>query len=388
MSSSKPKPAAQKTNNAQQRWSLKMIDSYIKNNPLAFDPDKNSDNWNYEVGCMLKAAEQLYYDTKINSYLSYIKKNIDFSIQTSGTIKNISIEEYNIDSINTGKVLLFLYKKTKAPKYLKAAKFLITQMKGHPRTSEGGFWHKKVYPYQMWLDGLYMASPFLAEYAALTRNNLMFDDVAQQLILVEKKTRNPKTGLLYHAWDETKELAWADKTTGCSPNYWGRAIGWYVMAIVDCLDYLPIDHPKRGEIIGLFERLVPAIGAVQDSKSGVWYQVLDMPDKAGNYLESSCSAMFVYAIAKGVRKGYLSKRFLSIAIKGFKGIIENFVETDSTGNVNLLKVCGGAGLGKHPDRGDYRDGSFEYYIGEEIRTNDRKGVGPFILAALEIEMIK
>jgi unsaturated rhamnogalacturonyl hydrolase len=261
-------------------------------------------------------------------------------------------------------------------------------MKGHPQTSEGGFWQKKVYPYQMWLDVLYMASPFLAEYAALTRNNLMLDDIAHQLILVEKKTRNPKTGLLYHAWDETKEQSWADKITGCSPNYWGRALGWYVMAIVDCLDFLPIEHPKRGEIIGLFERLVPAIGAVQDSKSGVWYQVLDMPDKAGNYLESSCSAMFVYAIVKGVRKGYLSKRFLSIAIKGFKGIIENLVETDSTGNLNLLKVCSGAGLGKHPDRGDYRDGSFEYYIGEEIRTNDRKGVGPFILAALEIEMIK
>jgi len=233
----------------------------------------------------------------------------------------------------------------------------------------------------MWLDGIYMAGPFLSEYALRFNEPETFDDVVHQITLIEKHTRDAKTGLLYHAWDESKQQRWCDPITGRSKYFWGRAVGWYVMAIVDVLDHLPLDHAQRPELIAILNETAAAVVKVQDEATGLWYQILDMPDRKGNYLEASASAMFVYAFAKGVRAGYLSQDYLLSARRGYHGLLQNLIKIDSQGLLTLEKVCGGAGLGGEP----YRDGSFEYYITEKIIPNDPKGVGPFILAALEME---
>ncbi len=255
------------------------------------------------------------------------------------------------------------------------------QLAGQPRTSEGGFWHKKIYPHQMWLDGIYMASPFYAAFGQTFGEPAAFDDVARQIILMEKHTRDPQTGLLYHGWDESKQQRWANPQTGCSPNFWGRAMGWYAMAIVDVLDYFPAEHPRRADILAILARLSRAIVEVQDAATGLWYQVLDQGQRAGNYREASASCMFVYALAKAVRQGYLGQTYLDVARHGYQGILDHLIRLDEQGLVNLEKTCGVGGLGGTP----YRDGSFAYYIGEKIVTNDYKGVGPFILASMEME---
>jgi len=373
--------------NIRETWAERMVTSYISRNRYAFDENISLDSWDYGIGCVLKGMESLWNATKNKKYFEYIRQNIEYSVKKNGSVINYDLNAYNADMINNGKLFFLLYTSTKDRRYRSAIDLFRLQIKSHPRTSDGGFWHKKNYPYQMWLDGIYMISPFLAEYAATFNDPDLFDDVAHQVLLIEKHTRDPKTGLLYHAWDETKEMDWADKATGLSPHIWSRAIGWYAMAIVDILDFLPIDHPKRGEIIGIFERLIIALGKFQDAESGVWYQITNMPERDGNYLEASASCMFSYAIAKGVRKGYLAKHLLKIAERAFDGITKIFISNNIDGNINLERICGGAGLGWHPERGDYRDGSFEYYIGERIIQNDRKGIGPFLLAAVEIEIL-
>jgi unsaturated rhamnogalacturonyl hydrolase len=226
-----------------------------------------------------------------------------------------------------------------------------------------------------------MTSPLLAQYAKTFGASEWFDDVTHEILLMEKHARDPKTGLLFHGWDESKEQRWADKESGCSPHFWGRALGWYVMAIVDVLDFLPIDHPKRGLVIGLFYRLAEAIARVQEPESGLWYQVLDEGQRDGNYLEASGSAMFVYALAKGARKGYLSNSFLHVARKGFQGLLTHCVEKDADGTWHVNQICSVAGLGGTP----YRDGSYAYYISEPVRRDDPKGFAPFVMACLEME---
>jgi unsaturated rhamnogalacturonyl hydrolase len=233
----------------------------------------------------------------------------------------------------------------------------------------------------MWLDGLYMGEPFYAEYAATFHGGAAFDDIARQFVLMELHSRDTKTGLLYHGWDESKQQRWANPTTGRSPNFWGRAMGWYAMALVDTLDYFPEDHPQRGALLRILKRLATTIEKYQDPKSGLWYQVLDKGGAKGNYLEASASCMFVYALAKAVRQGYLPASYLSAARKGYQGITTRFIETEPGGRVNLKGTVSVAGLGGNP----YRDGSYEYYLSEKVITNDPKGVGAFLLASVEME---
>src|SRR5438128_2393025 len=260
--------------------------------------------WSYEKAVVLKGMERVWRDTGDGKYFKYIQRSIDQFVSDDGTIKTYRLDDYNLDNILNGRVLLLLYKVTEEEKYLKAAALLRAQLKTQPRTSDGGFWHKKIYPYQMWLDGLYMAEPFYAEYSAnFGENN--WDDIADQFIWSEKHTRDEKTGLLYHAWDESKQQKWADKTTGRAPMFWGRAMGWYAMALVDVLDYFPKDHPKRTELISILNREMTALQKVQDKKSGLWWLILDAPGRDKNYLEASAACMFTYALAKGVRMGYL-----------------------------------------------------------------------------------
>lgn len=340
--------------------------------------------WSYDMGVILKGFEGIWRNSGDVKYYNYILKQMDYFVQDDGTIKTYRPDEYNIDHINNGKLILFLYRITQKEKYLKAAKLLREQLRTHPRTNEGGFWHKKIYPYQMWLDGLYMGAPFYAEYADLMHEDTAFNDVANQFIWMEKHARDAKTGLLYHAWDESKQQKWANKETGTSPLFWARAMGWYATALVDALDWFPENHPKRKDLIAILNRLVVAIEKVQDPKTGLWLDILNYTGegKEKNYFEASASSQFVYAVAKGVRKGYLPASKIAIAKKGYAGIVKQFIKVED-GQTNLHGTVKVSGLGGDP----YRDGSFAYYMSEDVIVNDPKGIGAFLLASNEMEML-
>ena len=366
---------ADRSSVAEHAWSVRMADSVIRRH------SPSAARWHYEDGLVLKAIEQVGRATGEARYRRFVKDTIDLFIDPAGGIRTYDLEEYNLDQINAGKLLFPLYQITGDERYKKAAALLRKQLEAQPRTRSGGFWHKQIYPDQMWLDGIYMAAPFYAEFARMFDEPSAFDDVAHQIILIAEHARDPNTGLLYHAWDESKQQRWANPKTGCSPHFWGRAVGWYAMALVDVLDHFPQDHPRRAALVAIFGRLAAALERFQDAATGLWYQVLDQRQRAGNYLEASASCMFVYAIAKGVRKEYLATDYLALARNGYQGIVRDLITVDTQGLVTLERICAVAGLGGNP----YRDGSFEYYVGEKVASNDYKGVGPFILASLEIE---
>lgn len=339
--------------------------------------------WTYEQGVVHKGIEALWYATGDAKYFDHIKKGMDYWIDEKGEHKNYDLAEYNIDHVTPGTSMLTLWRATGDLKYHKMVELFRSQLKTHPRTNEGGFWHKKIYPYQMWLDGLYMGQPFYAEYSSITGED-NWNDIANQFVWMEKHSRDAKTGLLYHGWDESKQQKWADKTTGKSPHFWGRAMGWYAMGIVDTLEYFPKDHPRRSELIAILNRLAASVEKVQDKKSGVWWDILDFPGREKNYLESSASAMFVYALARGVREGYLPQKYMRVATTGWAGIQREFIKTNDKGETNWEGTVSVSGLGGNP----YRDGSYDYYMSEKLRTNDAKGLGPAIRAAVEIEAYK
>jgi unsaturated rhamnogalacturonyl hydrolase len=340
--------------------------------------------WTYDFGVVLKGIEGVWFRTAERRYFEHIRQGLDSFVNADGTIRTYQLEDYNIDNVLLGRSLLLLYKVTGEEKYRKAAGLLREQLRSHPRTSEGGFWHKKIYPSQMWLDGLYMGEPFYAEYAATFHEDGAFDDIAKQFILMELHSRDAKTGLLYHGWDESRQQRWADPVTGRSPNFWGRAMGWYAMALVDTLEFFPKDHSQRTALLGILKRLAGAIEKYQEPKSGLWYDVLDKGSAKGNYLEASAACMFVYSLAKAVRLGYLPTAYLRVAQSGYRGITTRFIETEPTGQVNLKGTVSVSGLGGNP----YRDGSYEYYLKERVVTNDPKGVGAFLLASNEIEITR
>ncbi len=338
--------------------------------------------WSYDFGVILKGVENVWNATGDPKWYNYIQKSMDFFIENPAQIKDYKKSTYNIDYVNNGKLFLTLFRVTGNKKYKQASDTLRQQLREHPRTKEGGFWHKQIYPWQMWLDGLYMGQPFYAEYAMLFHEDTTFNDVARQFVLMEKNSRDPKTGLLYHGYDESRQQKWANKTTGLSPHVWGRALGWYGMAMVDALDYFPEQHAGKDAIIAILNRFVKAVTAVQDKKTGLWYDIVDMPNEPRNYFEASASSMLVYTIAKAARKGYIPYSYAAVAKKGFDGIVKEFIEVDDKGLTNLKGTVSVSGLGGNP----YRDGSFDYYMSEKVIVNDAKGVGAFILAATEIEM--
>jgi len=358
----------------------KMADSEIKHFPDPSSVDFNPKPvWNYTQGLIAHSMIKLWKETGNETYYNYAKTYADRFIDSTGIIYGYKIEEYNIDCINSGKFLFDVYARTKDERYLKAITFLRDQLKQHPRTSEGGFWHKKRYPNQMWLDGLYMGTPFYAQYALDFNEPKIFDDVVNQFVTVHKHTYNAAVGLNYHGWDESKLQKWADPVTGCSPNFWGRAMGWYAVALVDVLDYLPLEHPGRIQMLEILNQVASGIKKFQDPKTGLWYQVLDQDGREGNYLEATASSMFTYALLKATRKGYIASDYKAVATKAYNGILDNFIKDNGDGTISLTKCCSVAGLGGNP----YRDGSYEYYIKEPVRDDDAKGVGPFIMASLE-----
>ena len=339
--------------------------------------------WNYEMGVILLGFEKLAAIKKEPKYYDYPKHLIDHFITADGGIRTYVLEEYNFDNIPSGRQLLHLYKATKEEKYKIAASLLYKQLAWQPRNKIGGYWHKLKYPMQMWLDGLYMAQPFAAEYAAMFNDTQKFDDIINQFVWMEKYSRDAKTGLLYHGWDESKLQRWANPVTGCSPEFWSRAMGWYMMGLVDVLDYIPANHTRRKELIAILNRLSAALIKYQDEKEGVWWQITDKGGKELNYLESSSSAMFVYALSKAINNKYITVQYKPAVIKAYKGLVSNFVRTDESGNVHYIQAVSGAGLGGTP----YRDGTYAYYVKEPKRDDDLKAIGPFIQACIEYQKL-
>lgn len=378
-------PFAQQTGErlAYGSWSTNIADSFIRLHPdsIIYKTEAKSRKWNYEQGLMYNAFHELWRQTNDKTYYDYIIKNVNYYVQEDGSIKTYKQEEYNIDNISSGRELINLYAATGEAKYKSAASLLRTQLKTHPRTSEGGFWHKKIYPNQMWLDGLYMAEPFYVQYAQTFNEAKALDDIARQFELIDKYLKDEKTGLYFHGWDESKQMKWADPVKGTSPNFWGRALGWYMMALVDVLDYMPKDHPSHSKLVKSFQDLSASLLNFRDAENKLWHQIIDKGGKEGNYLEASASMMFIYAYAKGYNKGYLDKIYYDAAMESFKSGLKRFVTIDENDNIYLNHTVSVGGLGGNP----YRDGSYEYYLSEPRRINDFKGYGPFLLAAIELE---
>ncbi|HEY0947706.1 MAG TPA: glycoside hydrolase family 88 protein [Opitutaceae bacterium] len=344
--------------------------------------------WDYTSGLFALSLVKLADATGDASFREAGEPIVTSFIAPDGSIRTYKLEDYNIDMMPPGKVALLVYERTKEERIRKAIDLLRKQLAQHPRTSEGGFWHKQRYPYQMWLDGLYMGAPFLAHYGKVFNEPAAFDDVAKQLLLMDQHGYDPKTGLFYHAWDEKRQQPWANQTTGQSPNFWGRAVGWYAMALVDCLDFLPPTHPDVEAINDILHRLADGVVRWQDPQSGVWWQVMDQGGREGNYLEATASSMFVYSLAKGINRGYLSRdKYLPAVRKGYEGIIREFIRTGADGRTHLTRCCEVAGLGYTSSSGRPRDGTFDYYVSEPIIDNDLKGVGPFILAGIELQQL-
>ena len=344
--------------------------------------------WNYEHGLLLQSIFILGERTGNDDFCRWVKTMYDTKVTDDGAIATYNEEEYNLDRINPGKTLFLLYEKYGDEKYRKAIERLMVQLRRQPRTKALGFWHKQMYPWQMWLDGLYMAGPFHARYGVEFGNDEDLDDVVHQFVLMESRARDAETGLLYHAWDESREQRWANPVTGCSPLFWGRALGWFCMALVDTLDFIPFDlkHKKQKESLeAIAGRLVTPLLKYQDKKSGLWYQVLDQPSSQGNYTESSASAMFTYFLLKSIRLGIVSKIDAppvgEAALAAYEGLLNEKIRKDDDGELHLIDICKVAGLGGDP----YRDGSYEYYVNEPKGEDDFKGVGPFILASMEAD---
>ncbi|MFD1604666.1 glycoside hydrolase family 105 protein [Flavobacterium artemisiae] len=363
------------------KWSDKMALTLMKRHPEAYMlDDAKKPKWDYVHALVLHSIEELYKKNPDPRYKAYVRGYVDELVQADGEIKTYEFDKYNIDLVVPGRLLFDIYAETKQDKYLKALQQIRKQLAEQPRTASGGFWHKQIYPNQMWLDGLYMGEPFYTQYTVTFENGKSLDDIAKQFELIQLHATDPKTGLLYHGWDESKQMPWANKETGNSPNFWSRALGWYVMALVDVLDYFPKDHPKQKELVKYLNNASEALAKYQD-KSGLWYQVTDRAGGKDNYLEASGSSMFAYAFAKGANKGYLPAKYKKLANKAFDGLTTVLIKkVDEDGGITLTNCCQVAGLGGTP----YRDGSYEYYVNERKKDNDPKATGPFILAALEL----
>ncbi|MGA2672514.1 MAG: glycoside hydrolase family 88 protein [Terracidiphilus sp.] len=367
---------------AQRPWSECAADAAIARwSEGRFAPAGAHWTWNYELGTLLEGVDAVWLNTADPRYYNYIKNSVDSFVDPDGSISTWKVGEYQLDNILLGRQLLLLYGVTQDKRYAKAATLLYEQLQRQPRTPSGGFWHKQKYPNQMWLDGLYMAEPFYAEYAATFHHPEAFNDITRQFVLMDEHARDAKAGLLYHGWDESKQERWASRQTGLSSQFWARGMGWHMMALIDALAYYPEEDAGRKQLIAELQRDAAAVERYQDAATGLWYQVLDKAGAKGNYPEASASCMFVYALARAVREGYLPQRYLAHAERGYKGILGRFIQAGPGDAVSLAGTVKSAGLGGDP----YRDGSYAYYIGEKTATDDPKGVGAFLLASAEME---
>jgi unsaturated rhamnogalacturonyl hydrolase len=349
------------------------------------DTVKHPDEWSYEHGVLLDGMVAEWRATGDGRLFKYVQATVDRSVDANGVIhfdKGAAFpkDAHSLDDIEMGRSVVVLYRVLRKPQYYTAAKFLHDQVLAQPKNDSGGYWHKGIYPNQMWLDGAYMAEPFMASYARTFDDPNGMDRVAEQLLLMDTKMRDRQTGLLRHGWDESKKMGWADAKTGLSPEVWGRAMGWYAMAVMDVLERMPASDPQRAALEEAAQRTMAAVVRFQDGESGLWWQVMDKGGKPGNFLEASASCMFTYALAKGVRIGVLPAPMERNALRGWQGIQAKFVKPDGT-LTGTVKV---AGLGGTP----YRSGTYDYYIGEATGDNDAKGVGAYLLALSEMTQRK
>ncbi len=359
---------------------LRFAESELKRFPEAWQLDHGKRLFfGYAQGVGAKAMLDVWKRTGDRNYFDYVYKWADTIVNDQGQIHLYEKETYNLDFINSGKVLLELYQHEPKEKWRRAIEDLVDQLKKHPRTSPGGYWHKKIYPHQMWLDGIYMASPFMAAYGKQFNQKAWIDEAIRQVVLCYQKCVDPETGLLHHAWDESRTQRWADKRTGQSSTHWGRSMGWYMMAVVDVLDFVPEKHPRRKELITIIRKMADVLPAYRGA-DGLWYQVVDQVKRQGNYPEPSVNAQLLYAVAKSVNKGYLPDEYRNIARDVLKAMEFRLLKKEKDATITLAGCCAVAGLGGNP----YRDGSFEYYINERRRDNDAKATGPFIMACLEL----
>lgn len=348
--------------------------------------------WDYIDGCMIMALLEIYATSGDEKYLKFADYYEDYRIAEDGTIDGYEIEEWNLDELNGGKNLFTLYRLTKKEKYKRALEKLYEQIKGQPRTKEGNFWHKKIYPNQIWLDGLYMSLPFYMEYEKTFNlkdgetTNKNIDEIYRMFFNIYEILRDKETGLYYHGYDSSKSAFWADKNTGLSKNFWLRSLGWYSMALLDTLNLAPNkDSDDWKKLQGIFVEFTDSLLKFQDA-SGMWFQVPNRPNEGKNYLEASGSAIFAYSLLKGARTGILAgEKYKEAGLNAFKGICKAYLKTEN-GKLSLSGICLVAGLG--PEDKPNRDGSFEYYMSEPIVKDDAKGVGPFILAYNEYKLIK
>jgi len=370
---------SQKNKAEEQKWSVRMANTVMTQADSLIRYVSGKPKWAYDVAFLGMAIDRLGNEDP--KYSKYMEDWVNYFVHDDGSVTDYRLEEYNLDRIFPGRNVLTVYQRDSRQKCKIALDNFIKQLETHPKTNSGGYWHKKIYPWQMWLDGIFMGSTFMAAYAREFNQPEWFDAATRQTIMIYEKTLDPGTGLLMHAWDESREQKWCDPLTGKSLYPWSRATGWYLMAIMDILDCLPADHPDRNGLISILQKTSDALLKVRDPDSGIWFQVLNHGGREGNYLEGSGSAMFTYVFAKGARLGYLDQKYREIAESAFDGILKELITVDEKGFVTMHNICGGCGLGGNP----YRDGSYEYYINEKRFDNDTKGVAPFILAALELD---
>lgn len=339
-------------------------------------------SWNYMDGCMINAILELYLMKKDSKYLEFADAFIDYFVEEDGRIRSYSPEEYNLDNINAGKTLFELYELTHKEKYRKAIDTVYSQIQGQPRTSTGNFWHKLIYPHQIWLDGLYMAQPFYMQYEATYNDGKGCMDSYKQFLHVYDLMRDTRNGLYYHAYDDSRQMFWCDKVTGLSDNFWLRALGWYAMALIDTMDVMPVFMSKEKEQLRtIYQELIDSMLPYQDEETGMWYQVVNRGGIAPNYLETSGSAIFAFAIMKSVRLGFLDNSYYTRGKKAFDGICRTRL-SEKDGELQLEGICLVAGLGNRENR----EGTFDYYMREPIVKNEAKGVAPLILAYIEVLM--
>jgi unsaturated rhamnogalacturonyl hydrolase len=354
-------------------WSIRIANTVRKLYP------NGPGGWNYTQGMVLDALFSIAARTGRTDDFDYVQRWLDRSITPEGILNAAAIppELHSLDRFRPGPSLLWAYQRTKDEKYLKAASYIARQLDAQPTTSDGGYWHRQTYPNQMWLDGIYMADVFSVEYAAIANEPKYFDEGVHQVVTVYKHTHDPKTGLFYHGWDETKTRPWANKETGASPEFWGRAIGWYGAAMTDILDWLPLDHPGRREILPIFQAYCAAVLKYQDHDTGMWYQIVDKPNGPKNYVETSCSTMFAYAMARGAQRGWLPPEYLEHARRAARGILNHKVELKPDGTMDIL---GTVVVGTLSGNG----GFYDTYMNDRVVTNDQKGIGAFMYLSMAL----
>lgn len=369
------------------RYIHQLLEKSTPEAPIWYKEEIGTDGhsgWNYMDGCMIKAILELYHITQNSLYLEFADHFIDHFVREDGSIVSYDPKEHNLDNVNAGKTLFDLYKLTGKEKYRKGMDTVYSQLKEQPRTSTGNFWHKEIYPNQIWLDGLYMAQPFYMQYEVEYNGCKNCMDIISQFRNVHKLMRDSRNGLYYHAYDDSRSMFWCDKVTGLSDNFWLRALGWFAMALIDTMEIMPKTMiAEKEELNQIYRELIDSMLPYQDEETGMWYQVVNRGGIAPNYLETSGSAIFAYAIMKSVRLGYLPESYRAFGEKAFYGTCEKYL-SEENGELQLDGICLVAGLGNV----EHREGTFDYYMREPVVKNEAKGVAPLILAYIETMMIK